>query len=82
LNGCPARAGRLNDHLVTNKLLLQNVEYVVLDEADRMLDMGFSPQLKNIQNTLRGKRQTLMFSASFSQQIEAIAQLFTDHERL
>ncbi len=68
--------GRLNDHLVGNKLLLQNVEYVVIDEADRMLDMGFSPQLKNIQNTLRGKRQTLMFSASFSPAIEGIAQLF------
>ena len=74
--------GRLSDHLVTNKLLLQNVEYVVIDEADRMLDMGFSPQLKNIQNTLRGKRQTLMFSASFSQQIEAIAQLFMNSSAL
>lgn len=68
--------GRLNDHLVGNKLLLQNVEYVVIDEADRMLDMGFAPQLKNIQNTLRGKKQTLMFSASFSPAIESIAQLF------
>ena len=68
--------GRLNDHLVGNKLLLKNVEYVVIDEADRMLDMGFLPQLKNIQNTLRGKRQTLMFSASFSAAIESIAQLF------
>lgn len=68
--------GRLNDHLVANKLLLQNVEYVVIDEADRMLDMGFAPQLKNIQNTLRGKRQTMMFSASFSPAIESIAQLF------
>ena len=68
--------GRLNDHLVSNKLLLQNVEYVVIDEADRMLDMGFSPQLKNIQHTLRGKRQTMMFSASFSPAIEGIAQLF------
>ncbi len=68
--------GRLNDHLVSNKLILQNVEYVVIDEADRMLDMGFSPQLKNIQNTLRGKWQTMMFSASFSPAIEGIAQLF------
>ncbi|MEK6627375.1 MAG: DEAD/DEAH box helicase, partial [Bdellovibrionota bacterium] len=68
--------GRLNDHLTGNKLLLQNIEYVVIDEADRMLDMGFSPQLKNIQNTLRGKRQTLMFSASFSPAVEAIAKIF------
>ncbi len=68
--------GRLNDHLTTNKLLLQNVEYVVIDEADRMLDMGFLPQLKNIQHTLRGKRQTMMYSASFSPAVESIAQLF------
>jgi ATP-dependent RNA helicase RhlE len=68
--------GRLNDHLLNNKLLLQNVEHVVIDEADRMLDMGFLPQLKNIQQTMRGDAQTLMFSASFNPQIEAIAQLF------
>lgn len=68
--------GRLNDHLVGNKLLLQNIEYVVIDEADRMLDMGFAPQLRNIQNTLRGKWQTMMFSASFGPAIESIAKLF------
>jgi ATP-dependent RNA helicase RhlE len=72
--------GRLNDHLVTNKLLLQSIEYVVIDEADRMLDMGFTPQLKNIQNTLRGKRQTLMFSASFNPNVEAVAKLFMGNE--
>jgi superfamily II DNA/RNA helicase len=71
-----ATPGRLNDHLMTNKLLLQNVEMVVIDEADRMLDMGFAPQLKNIKSTLRGSVQTLMFSASFSQSVESIAQLF------
>lgn len=71
-----ATPGRLNDHLITNKLLLQNVEYVVIDEADRMLDMGFAPQLKNIKSTLRGEPQTLMFSASFSQPVESIAQMF------
>ncbi|MBC7742242.1 MAG: DEAD/DEAH box helicase [Bdellovibrionaceae bacterium] len=68
--------GRLNDHLLTNKLLLQNVEIVVIDEADRMLDMGFAPQLKNINSTMRGARQTLMFSASFGGQVETIAQMF------
>ncbi|MDG0817235.1 DEAD/DEAH box helicase [Bdellovibrio svalbardensis] len=71
-----ATPGRMNDHLATNKLLLQGVEIVVIDEADRMLDMGFAPQLKSIQNTLRGPRQTLMFSASFGHNVEAIAQLF------
>lgn len=68
--------GRMNDHLLTNKLLLQNVEVIVIDEADRMLDMGFAPQLKNIQSTLRGQRQTLMFSASFGQAVESIAKVF------
>jgi ATP-dependent RNA helicase RhlE len=71
-----ATPGRLNDHLITNKLLLQNVEMVVIDEADRMLDMGFAPQLKNIKSTLRGSVQTLMFSASFGEPVESIAQLF------
>lgn len=72
--------GRLNDHLVSNKLLLKSIEFVVIDEADRMLDMGFAPQLKNIQNTLRGHRQTLMFSASFNPQVEGIAQVFMKAE--
>lgn len=71
-----ATPGRLYDHLIKNKLLLQNVEFVVIDEADRMLDMGFAPQLKNIQNTMRGTRQTLMFSASFGTAVESIAQMF------
>lgn len=71
-----ATPGRLNDHLMANKLLLQNVEIVVLDEADRMLDMGFAPQLKSIQATMRGPRQTLMFSASFDKSVESIAQVF------
>lgn len=71
-----ATPGRMNDHLSTNKLLLQNVEVVVIDEADRMLDMGFAPQLTSIHKTLRGRRQTLMFSASFGKNVESIAQLF------
>ncbi len=68
--------GRINDHLLKNKTLLQGVEHVVLDEADRMLDSGFTPQLKSIQLALRGHKQTLMFSASFNSDIEAIAKLF------
>lgn len=71
-----ATPGRLNDHLRSNKLLLQKVEVIVLDEADRMLDMGFAPQLREIQHTLRGPRQTMMFSASFGKQVEDMAQLF------
>ncbi|UXR65453.1 DEAD/DEAH box helicase [Bdellovibrio bacteriovorus] len=75
-----ATPGRMNDHLSTNKLLLQNVEVIVLDEADRMLDMGFAPQLKTIQNTLRGQRQTMMFSASFGSNVESMAKLFMRHD--
>lgn len=77
-----ATPGRMNDHLITNKLLLQNVEVIVIDEADRMLDMGFAPQLKSIQNTLRGPRQTMMFSASFGKNVESIAQLFMKQKPL
>lgn len=77
-----ATPGRMNDHLITNKLLLQNVEVIVIDEADRMLDMGFAPQLKNIQSTLRGPRQTMMFSASFGKNVESIAQLFMKEKPL
>ncbi len=75
-----ATPGRLNDHLMSNKLLLQNVEIVVIDEADRMLDMGFAPQLKSIQATMRGPRQTLMFSASFDPSVESIAEVFMREE--
>ncbi len=71
-----ATPGRLNDHLVQNKLLLQNVEVIVLDEADRMIDLGFSSQLKSIQKTLRGQWQTLLFSATFDTSIETIAQWY------
>ncbi len=75
-----ATPGRMNDHLTTNKLLLQNVEIVVIDEADRMLDMGFAPQLESIRKTIRGKVQTLMFSASFSSKVEFIAEKFLNSQ--
>lgn len=75
-----ATPGRMNDHLQTNKLLLQKVEFVVIDEAERMLDMGFAPQLKNIQKTMRGQWQTLMFSASMSPAVETVAKIFMQGE--
>jgi ATP-dependent RNA helicase RhlE len=75
-----ATPGRMNDHLQTNKLLLQKVDMIVIDEADRMLDLGFAPQLKSIQNTLRGHWQTLMFSASFSEDVQKVAKIFTSSE--
>jgi superfamily II DNA/RNA helicase len=71
-----ATPGRLVEHLKNNKLMLQGLEVLVLDEADRMLDMGFETQLKFIQSTLRGSRQTLMFAASFGKWATPIAEMF------
>ena len=70
-----ATPGRLVEHLKNNKLLLQGLSVLVLDEADRMLDMGFESQLKFIHSTLRGDRQSLLFAASFGNWAKTIAQL-------
>lgn len=77
-----ASPGRLVDHLQSNKLLLKGLSVLVIDEADRMLDMGFEPQLKFIQSTLRGERQTLMFAASFGAWAEPIAKMFMKPEAI
>ncbi len=71
-----ATPGRLDEHLKNNKLMLQGLSILVLDEADRMLSMGFEPQLTFMQSTLRGTRQTLMFAASFGSWAEPIAEMF------
>ncbi len=71
-----ATPGRLNDHLQHNKLLLKGLDMLVIDEADRMLDLGFEQQLKYMQCTLRGTRQTLMFAASLSSRAELVAKMF------
>jgi ATP-dependent RNA helicase RhlE len=71
-----ATPGRLGEHLERNKLLLKGLEILVIDEADRMLDLGFEKQLKFMHSTLRGDRQTLMFAATFGAWAEPIAQLF------
>jgi ATP-dependent RNA helicase RhlE len=71
-----ATPGRLGEQLQTNKLLLKGLDLLVIDEADRMLDLGFEPQLKFIQSTLRGERQTLMFAASFGPKAQPVANLF------
>lgn len=72
--------GRMNDHLKSNKLLLQGLAILVIDEADRMLELGFEPQLKFIQSTLRGTRQTMMYAASFGPKAEPVAKLFLKPE--
>ena len=71
-----ATPGRLLDHVQQKTLNLSQVQVFVLDEADRMLDMGFLPDLQRIINLLPKKRQNLMFSATFSNDIKKLAQSF------
>jgi len=65
--------GRVNDHLSRGTLDLSQVSALVLDEADRMLDMGFQDELDAIEAATPSGRQTLMFSATFSNDIKAVA---------
>jgi superfamily II DNA/RNA helicase len=72
-----ATPGRLLDHLrVRRTPRLSQVQMVVLDEADRMLDMGFLPDISRILNLLPKERQSLMFSATFSEEIKKLAANF------
>jgi ATP-dependent RNA helicase RhlE len=68
-----ATPGRLCDHLERGNLWLDYVQTFILDEADRMLDMGFSDQLSRITEHLPKERQTLMFSATFAGNVERLA---------
>ena len=68
-----ATPGRLLDHIEAKNTVLNKVEYVVLDEADRMLDIGFLPDLQRILSYLPKERQTLLFSATFSPEIRKLA---------
>lgn len=68
-----ATPGRLLDHIEAKTAVLNQVEYVVLDEADRMLDIGFLPDLQRILSYLPKQRTTLLFSATFSPEIKRLA---------
>ncbi len=68
-----ATPGRLLDHIEAKNCVLNQVEYVVLDEADRMLDIGFLPDLQRILSHLPKQRTTLLFSATFSPEIKRLA---------
>ncbi|MEK7094350.1 MAG: DEAD/DEAH box helicase [Patescibacteria group bacterium] len=65
--------GRMIDHLEQKTLSLSQVDILVLDEADRMLDMGFAPQLKRILSTVPKERQTMLFSATMPNEIVHLA---------
>ncbi|MEZ5954414.1 MAG: DEAD/DEAH box helicase [Hyphomonas sp.] len=71
-----ATPGRLLDQFDRGKLLLMGVEYFIIDEADRMLDMGFIPDIEKICTKLPVKRQTLLFSATFPTDIQRLAKTF------
>ena len=71
-----ATPGRLLDHLGQRSIDLSKVEILVLDEADRMLDMGFIRDIRKILNVIPKRRQTLLFSATFSQDIKKLASEF------
>ena len=77
-----ATPGRLLDHLEAKTVNLSQVQFVVLDEADRMLDIGFLPDLQRILGYLPRQRTTLLFSATFSPEIKRLAQSYLQNPLL
>ena len=73
---CIATPGRLIDFLEAGKTNLNRCTYLVLDEADRMLDMGFEPQIRKIVDLIRPDRQTLMWSATWPKEVKGLAEDF------
>lgn len=74
-----ATPGRLIDFILEGTIDLKNVCYFVLDEADMMLDMGFSPQIREICNSLTRPKQSLMFSATWPTSIRDLASRYLNN---
>ncbi len=75
--------GRITDHLMRGSLNLKNARFLIVDEADRMLDMGFGIQLDKIAEFLPSERQTLMFSATLPPNIDKLSKKYlTNPERI
>ena len=75
---CIATPGRLIDFIENGKLSLRRCTFLVLDEADRMLDMGFEPQIRKVIEQIRPDRQTLMFSATWPKEVRKMAEDFLE----
>lgn len=71
-----ATPGRLNDLMQMNKIVLSDIMTMALDEADRMLDMGFEPQIRTIFDNVPTKRQTLFFTATWPKEVQRLARDF------
>jgi ATP-dependent RNA helicase DDX5/DBP2 len=73
---CICTPGRMIDMLESNATNFRRVTYLVMDEADRMLDMGFEPQIRKIVSQIRPDRQTLLWSATWPKDVQALARDF------